>query len=104
MTQENEQLLCKDCKHSFQLWYDILFFVDKRYSLRCRKSYKTEMSESNPVTGPKIKSAHYETCSTARMNYVSKQYDTNCGEAGRWWQPKNKKDLFKLIKHMEEIK
>jgi len=23
-----------------------------------------------------------------------------CGEKGLWWEPKNKKDLFKYIKHV----
>jgi hypothetical protein len=26
--------------------------------------------------------------------------DDRCGESGQWWEPKNKKNLFKLIKHV----
>lgn len=97
-------LLCKDCKHSFRRWQDVISLVDKRYSLRCKLTYKEEAVQKNYVTGHEINPAHYEKCALARLNYSSKGENGSCGEEGRWWQPKNKRDLFKLIKHAEEIK
>jgi hypothetical protein len=90
-------LLCKDCKHSFQNWYERAVFADLRYTLRCRLSYKTEVIEKNYVVGHKMKKPEYELCSSARYSYLSKEKDVNCGEQGRFWEPKHKKGLFKLI-------
>jgi hypothetical protein len=88
----SDTLLCTDCKHSFRAWYDVVFLSPKRHSLRCRQSYKPDETEIDLVTGPKRTAAHYETCGMARLN------SGTCGKNGKLWQPKNKKDLFKLIK------
>lgn len=88
----SDTLLCTDCKHSFQAWQDIIFFSSKRHTLRCKHAYKPDETEIDLVTGPKKNTAHYQICGLARMN------SGVCGKAGKLWQPKNKKDLFKLIK------
>lgn len=90
-------LLCKDCKHSFQLWHDRILFNSPRYTLRCRLSYQTEVIEKNYVTGHKMKKPEYELCSSARYSYLSKEKDVNCGEQARFWEPRHKTGLFKLI-------
>ena len=90
-------LLCKDCKHSFRPWYEDLLRVNPKYSLRCRLSYKAEVIEKDYVVGHKIKAPEYELCSSARYKYSSPERDTNCSEQGRFWQPKHKRHLFKLI-------
>jgi hypothetical protein len=97
-----QSVLCKDCKHSFIPWFDKFSLTETRYTMRCRLAYKQETVDKNFVTGHKTKPAHYETCSMARLS-VSKDGIT-CGQHGQFWQPKNKRDLFKLIKHTEEIK
>lgn len=95
----SEQLLCKDCKHSFRTIYDIVLMGwSSPYAYKCKKMFKDSAPEPNPVVGVKIKAAHYESCTLARMDYLSKtKQDTVCGPSGAWWQPKNKKDLFKLF-------
>lgn len=95
--QSNNQLLCKDCKHSFQLWYDRLLMANPSYTLRCRLSYREEVIEKNWVTGHKVKPPEYELCSSARYKYVSEDKDVNCSEQARFWAPKHRRDLFKLI-------
>lgn len=93
----DEVLLCKDCKHSFRKWGD--WFVPEKYSLKCRLAYREEKVEVDPVIGKQITPAHYENCNTSRLDYLSKHNDEEgCGKQGRFWQPKHKKDLFKLIK------
>lgn len=94
---QNNQLLCKDCKHSFQTWYDRLSMANPSYTLRCRLSYKEEVVEKNWVVGHKVKPPEYERCSLARYKYSSPERDINCSEEGRFWEPKHKRDLFKLI-------
>jgi hypothetical protein len=69
-----------------------MFLTAKRHSLRCKKIYKPDETEIDLVTGPKKNAAHYETCGLARLS------SGDCGKTGKLWQPKNKKDLFKLIK------
>jgi hypothetical protein len=34
------------------------------------------------------------------MDYLSKDRNETCGKGGKWWTPKNKKDLFRFIKHV----
>lgn len=91
---KNTDLLCKDCKHSFQLWYDRVFMNAKRHTLRCRLNYKTSESDNDVVMGPKIKPAKYELCSISRFN------SEPCGPQGKLWHPKNEKKMFLTwIKH-----
>lgn len=96
-----QPVLCKDCKHSFIPWADRFSLLETRYTMRCRLDYKEEEVDKNFVTGHKPKPAHYARCSMARLSLSS--VDT-CGEQGKFWQPKDKRDLFRLIKHTEEIK
>lgn len=96
-----QPVLCKDCKHSFVPWTDMFSLMDTRYTMRCRLAYKEQEIDKDFVTGHKPKPAHYERCGMARL---TNSKETSCGEQGKFWQPKNKRDLFKLIKHTEEIK
>lgn len=88
----NDKVLCKDCKHSFRTWYDILFMSSKRYSMKCRKSYKPAEDEEDLVLGPKFVPEHYESCGQTRIR------SSGCGPEGKWWQPKDPKKLFFYIK------
>lgn len=90
----SEPVLCKDCVHSFQIWYDRVTFANPRYTLRCRKAYKEQEVEKNLVTEPKPVAAHYETCSVTRLN------SSVCKEEGLLWQPKDRRHLFKYIKRV----
>lgn len=94
----NSELLCKDCKHSFRTIPNILAFGwSSSHTYLCRKSYKEEMIEHNPVTGPKRVAGKYENCNLVRLHDAD--YKKNCGKEGRWWEPKNKKFMFLEIKH-----
>jgi|APCry1669188970_1035186.scaffolds.fasta_scaffold436875_1 hypothetical protein len=90
---QTNDLLCKDCKHSFIPWTDRFSLADVRYTMKCRLAYKPEDVDKNYVTGHKPKPAHYESCSLSR---ISSRGD-GCGEQGRHWAPKHKNGLFKLI-------
>ena len=89
----NETLLCKDCKHSFRQWSE--WWVPQRVALRCRLAFVPKQTKVAPVTGPNVDPAHYETCAMSRNDWLSKK--DNCGPQGRFWEPKHKKGLFKLI-------
>ncbi len=90
----SDTVLCKDCKHSFRIWYDIIFGGSKRYTMRCRKAYKQSEEEIDLVVGPKIKKEHYETCGTARI------FKDMCGPEGKNWQPKDPKKMFFYMKRV----
>lgn len=84
--QKTDLLLCKDCKHSrWRPWHAL--------SHRCYRVRIPAVTKIDVVTGPITTPAHYESCFSQRFDG-----DDNCGKAGRYWQPKHKKDLFKLIK------
>lgn len=88
------ELLCKDCKHSFIPWSDRFSLADRRYTMKCRLAFKPEDVDKNYVTGHKPKPAHYESCSLTRMGPGR---NGTCGEEGFNWAPKHKTGLFKLI-------
>ncbi len=93
MTEANTELICKNCEHSFQVFWDKVLLVPKRHSLRCKKSYKAEETVDDLVLGPKRNPAHYELCGISRMS------SGTCGREGRMWSPRDKKDIFLFIKH-----
>jgi hypothetical protein len=95
--KEQSELLCKDCKHSFRTLSGIISHGPfSEYSYYCRKSFKPTHAESNPVVGSKKVKGHYDLCGINRIG--STQRDDRCGEVGKWWEPKEKKHLFLLIK------
>ena len=83
----SETVLCKDCKHA--KWKPF-----KLYTWYCHREIVPEKIEENFVTGHKVTPAHYPSCSIERLSH------SPCGKDGKFWTPKNKKDLFKLIKHV----
>jgi hypothetical protein len=94
----SEPVLCKDCKHSFRTFSSIgIHGFTSEYAYFCRKSYKEKRTEFNPVVGSKLVEAKYDSCGIARIGREDR--DDRCGESGQWWEPKNKRDLFKYIKH-----
>jgi hypothetical protein len=92
-----EQVLCKDCKHSFKVWHEIL--MPSNFALRCRNAFHPAATRIDPVTGPVKQDAYYERCSLARTTAFLSEPE-KCGQDGKNWQPKNKRDLFKYIKHV----
>ena len=93
----NDQLLCKECKHSFRQLSDFPQW-GSGYEWRCRLNYIENEVVVNHVTGNTIKPAYYERCNLTRMDYLSKDRNSNiCGKEGKWWAPKHKTGLFKLI-------
>jgi hypothetical protein len=95
MTEKTE-LLCKDCKHSFRTFSNWLAHGSASFAYSCRKSYKPEHTEVDPVIGNKKIPAKYESCGVSRIGRADR--DDRCGEVGKWWEPKQKKHLFLLIK------
>ena len=96
----SEQVLCKDCKHSFRKLSDFPQWGTGS-ELRCRLNYIENEVIENRVTGDTIRPPYYERCALTRMDYLSKERNSEvCGKAGKWWTPRNNKDLFKFIKHV----
>ena len=96
--KEQTELLCKDCKHSFRTFSNWLAHGSNSYAYSCRKSFIPEHMESDPVMGSKKVPAKYDSCGVARIGNPARE--DRCGETGQWWEPKNKRDLFKYIKHV----
>ena len=94
ITPVNKDLLCKDCVHGFIPWTDFpsVYLFNTRHFYKCKKSSRTEITDFNPVTGYTIKKADYKNCWEERTT------EGNCGPDAKYWAPKHKKDLFKLLK------
>jgi hypothetical protein len=90
------ELLCKNCKHSFRSLSSFPIWGSGT-EWRCRRAFVEDIVEHDPVTGPKTVAAHYQRCSAARGGWRS----AVCGEQGKLWEPKNKKDLFLWIKNAQ---
>lgn len=95
----SDDVLCKDCKHSFRKLSEFPQW-GSGYELRCRLNYIENEVVENRVTGNTTRPSYYERCSLTRMDYLSKDRTETCGKGGKWWTPKNKKDLFRFIKHV----
>jgi len=100
----SENLLCKDCKHSFVTWSDRLFkiFYGRnplgKYSYKCKKFFEPDGEEFDPVIGTVKTKGEYLSCVSLRATPITvKDYNAHCGPEGRHWVPKHKKDLFKLL-------
>jgi len=99
----SEQVLCKDCKHSFRLLSEFPQWGGG-YELRCRLDHRPEDIKLDPVIGPTKVKAYYERCSLARMSQFTKDIKPNhCGPEGKLWEPKHRRDLFKYIKHVGTV-
>ena len=87
--------LCKDCKYSKM---DILSYVVslggrvgvKDWMYKCKKSEAPAKEVIDMVTGPKIIKPELLYCDVERKH-------GECGPTAKHWQPKHKKDLFKMI-------
>ena len=96
--KEQSELLCKDCKHSFRTIGGMLSHGPfSEYAYYCKKSFKPTHAEPNPVVGAKSVKGKYDLCGVARIGSDTKRSD-RCSEVGKWWEPKEKKHLFLLIK------
>ena len=89
----SEQVLCKDCRHSFTPWIN-WFLAPGKYRSNCRKSYKPAHEEFNPVTGMTPVAAKYDGCSAFRIRSV------DCGPEGKLWEPKDPKKFFVYLKRV----
>ena len=95
----SDSFLCKDCVHSFRKISEFPNWFTGHEWL-CRKSYISEKIEHNPVIGPIKQKGYYERCHLARSEHLRSLKEDGCGPEGYLWQPRNKKDLFKFIKHV----
>jgi hypothetical protein len=87
-------VLCKDCKHSFRSWPDILLGYRSAYAYKCRKNFEPDSTEINPVVGVVSTTGRYQTCSYSRLN------SQVCKVIGVLWEPKDtKKHFFTMINH-----
>jgi hypothetical protein len=96
-----EQVLCKDCKHSFRTFSNWMAHGSHRHAYTCRKAFTPEHFEQDPVLGSVKVESRYETCGLARIGRPDR--DDRCGEIGKWWEPKDKKNLFKYIRHLGDV-
>ena len=92
----DDVLACKDCIHSRVSLSNRIFTLNGRVAdsdafYRCSKFPKAEIISSDPVLGTKREKAQLPFCSLTRREYGE------CGENGKYWRPKHKKDLFKML-------
>ena len=86
----NKELLCIDCKHNRAGPLARLF--KNRFEFECGLDWVEP--KFDPVIGVE-KKGFYHSCSATRI-------DTRiCGPDAKAWQPRNKIDLFKFIKHVK---
>lgn len=92
----DEILACKDCIHSQVSLLNRIFTLnglvgDDSSFYKCTKFPVAAIISSDPVLGVKKEKAKLPFCSLTRREYGE------CGENGKYWQPKHKKDLFKML-------
>lgn len=88
--------LCKDCKHSrISTFAKVGSYIfewspPKSHWYKCAKSIEPEHDVVDPVTGPKTIKADMDYCQ------IQRKYG-KCGTDAKYWAPKKKKDLFKML-------
>ena len=89
----NKELLCKNCIHGFVPLADWpnYYILRSHHWMKCRKTGKLDESTFNPVTGYIKKKADYKDC------WEERDRSGGCGPSAKFWSPKHKKDLFKLL-------
>jgi hypothetical protein len=75
-----------------------LFDRNNKHRYTCKKSFKPKHEEINLVTGPEKVEGSYDSCSVFR---IGKSEEGNCGKEAYYWEPKNKRDLFKYMKKVD---
>ena len=94
---DKSEYLCKDCINSFVPLPDralsLLGFtlIPSHIYYKCKRRGQVEEIDYNPVTGSKKKSPEYKTCREERG------LSGECGKDAKYWTPKRKKDLFKML-------
>ncbi len=98
MFEENTPLLCKDCKYCKPSPVDRIesifsFLPTKPGNFQKCTKFPQELPDRHDdlVSGHVSTKIEYHYCSTSRGHYGS------CGPEGKFWSPRHKKDLFKLI-------
>ena len=84
---------CTSCKH-YQLNF-INRIIRAPQFAKCARTRKVETS-FDPVTGKNQTKSDISYCSTERSEY--RGHNNECGPKGIHWIPRNKKDLFVLMK------
>jgi hypothetical protein len=97
----DEILLCKDCKFSKMNLIDRVFTLNGKVGVigvmyKCVKTLKPSHDIIDPIVGPKRVKAELSFCE------IEREYG-NCGLSARNWQPRKKKDLFKLLTREENV-
>ena len=88
-------LLCKDCKFSKLSTINNIMTLGgmvgtKDFMYKCSKAVTPAREIIDPVTGPAKIKAEVSYCSIERKH-------GDCGPTAKFWIPKHKKDLFKLL-------
>jgi hypothetical protein len=90
--------LCKDCIHSrVSKFAKICSYIlewsePKSHWYKCSKTYKNKKVIKDPVVGSTEIKGTMEYCTVARLAGTNK-----CGPDAKYWAPKKKKDLFKML-------
>jgi hypothetical protein len=87
--------LCKDCKHSTMLMIDRILTFNGLVCVsgadhRCARFPQEATIVENMVTGPEKIKAKLPYCEIVRRHGA-------CGQNAKYWAPKKKKDLFKML-------
>lgn len=91
-----EVLLCKDCVHSRMDTFIKIFSLNgllpvDEVHYKCYKFVRPEREIIDMVTGPKKLKEKATFCELARTD------PKQCGTEAKFWKPKHKKDLFKML-------
>jgi hypothetical protein len=94
-------VLCRDCAHSHRPLTNLFTLGSSAYAWVCRRNPVPELKEVDPVIGVRKTKAHYESCAKSRMSRYTKDVrEDHCGPEGKFWQPRNSRDFFIMLKRI----
>ena len=95
----DEVYLCKDCKFSKMSLFNNIATLGgrigaKSFMYKCSNAIKPAHEIIDPVHGTERIKAAMPYCTIERGTDFN---NTKCGPTGKYWAPKHKKDLFKML-------
>jgi len=100
MDNTNPIVVCAKCKH-YHLTLGMRFNANHPRCLRTASEPRVDI-----VTGKKAKLSVHDmmTCRDERNDEYWNEDGNHCGSEGRFWVPKDRKDLFRAIVHASKVK
>ena len=87
---------CTECKWYYRSWHDLVTMQGHKFG-KCERPVDNVVYIDVDLVSGKVNTPKPDT----RWARVEREYDQQCGPSGRYFSPKDKRGLFKLLKRKD---